>query len=204
MGRGPDWGSGGRVRIPGRNICRAFRELDSFSDEECARFLRRVRIRRRWSRWLPRVSYVVTCPLALVTLVLALIYGGGIFGPVFDAADRLGMDLFGAQELFSSLLLGVIIFGWLVGAPALMGLLWRDWLLRRALRDAIGQAICANCRQSLLGLPLIPGRSAAVRCPECGAVMVLGHIGLTPEDLLVRGDESGLGDEIGEPEGEEA
>lgn len=172
------------MRIPKSKIYRAFSELDAFSDEDCGRFLRRAKIRRPLSRWLPRLSFLITVPLAFVSFgFLMYLFESEISG-AFDAIDRaLGIRLGGLD--ISSVLYSMLFVCWPVLIPVSVYWLWRDWLLRRLLRAAIDLAICANCRHSLLGLPLLPDRAPAVRCTECGAVMELAKVGLTPEDLIV-------------------
>jgi hypothetical protein len=59
----------------------------------------------------------------------------------------------------------------------------RRWLLMRSIQFLINKASCPFCSFDLHGLRVVDG--AAVRCPECGEVILLREHGLTRRDLLL-------------------
>ncbi len=147
---------------------RAFPELDAFSDEECERFVERVKCeaRSRRRRALLDVLVIVAGPPV----------GFGASAVVYRAAEPLGVA---ASFLSVS---GVIV------AVVVAVLFMRDGLLRRYLAQRLSRAECRACRYSLLGLPVADG---AVRCPECGMVIQLRAHNLTAGDLEIwRADEA--------------
>jgi hypothetical protein len=151
------------VRVPLEKIYRAFPELDSFSDEECWRYVLQVRAQRRVKYW-PWLAGIAA-GMALFVLIPATI--------VVKFQPR----------WFEWVLIVTAVVGPL--GSGLSGMLVRDWLLITGIRNRINNTRCTACRHSLLGLPLLRDSAAdAVRCPECGAVMVLELIGLTREDLI--------------------
>jgi len=162
------------LRLPWSRIYRAFPELDQFSDDECERYLRQVYVQRRTRGW-PVVAAVA----------------GGVAWPLLAlSVARLSARSCSGQSVFFPVLL-------LVGEvlAVALPLLWmRDFLMIRSIRGRIDNTRCTACRHSLLGLPLLgppeggrPGSGAeAVRCPECGSVMVLSDLGLVTADLIPR------------------
>ena len=162
------------LRMPWSKLYRAFPELDRFTDEECERYERQVRVQGKMRRWpvVAAIAGAVLWPLVVRYLAVPLL------GPWRKS---------GLQDVFPVLLLVSEVLA--VALP----LLWvRDALLIRAIRGRIDNARCAACKHSLLGLPLLappdggpPGSGMeAVRCPECGSVMVLHVLGLVVADLI--------------------
>ncbi len=149
-----DWSA---VRILTRRIYRAFPELDGYSDEQCARFLRAAR-RGFWRQ----VFYAI-----VVFLVFAVILGMGA---------RLAAYLtehFGTSQRLRGLpdawfgVLNVLVCVPFVAAAPVAAFLARDLLLRRRVRRVLRRdGLCPMCRYSLVGLPLDAGDG--VVCPECG------------------------------------
>ncbi|MBL8876247.1 MAG: hypothetical protein JNM86_10670 [Phycisphaerae bacterium] len=141
------------MRIPGRNIWRAFRELDPFSDEQCRRFVRSAN-RLTWS--------------SAVRGVLLFALGAGILlGVLYFLAKTTSQF----DKIFRSDLAewAVLLPLWTaaVTLSPLAVLVLRDWMLIRRIRRLFrtrGQ--CTGCRYSLIGLPV--DESLAVVCPECG------------------------------------
>ncbi len=158
------------MRLPWDKIYRAFPELDPFSDEECERFVDRARAQRPISGLAALAGaavFIVAFPLGLA---------------VVRRLPQPGLPPDGPFELYAVLfILGT------VGAGALAGLLVRDRLLIRAIRDRVTLARCPACHYSLLGLKVqTEGWETRVRCPECGAEHDLAAIGLTAADLIPR------------------
>jgi hypothetical protein len=161
------------MRLPWDKVYRAFPELDRFSDEECERYILQVRSQKKVGA-LPGV-------LSFLSVLLWILLG--------FPAIAWAMRGPGASSEPIMMLKGALVIAGVVGTPFLTYYVVRDYRLRRALRDRIDNARCPKCRQSLLGLPLIPGAPRpAVRCTECGGFIELGTIGLTPTDILPRGN----------------
>ena len=145
------------MRLPLSKVWRAFPELDRFSDEQCARFVRASR--RGTGR-----------PIRLVATAATLLAGwaGGLMLIVWMTAGR--KPVFRAWDSPTTLgtlaLCGVMILIFLVAsAPAI---LLRDRLLRRRIMRIITlRGRCLMCKYNLLGLPV--GPDLLVTCPECGA-----------------------------------
>lgn len=155
------------MRFPLTKIYRAFPQLDSFSDDECERY---VRYAYRQSR------FRIGCA-PVIAFVIALIAWVTISGLVIAALDRFGI-LPIQPEL--SLLLGVVST---FAVPAIIALIVRDRVLLGVLHDRLRTARCPGCEFSLLGLPV---KAGTARCPECGMNITLHEHNLTPEDLLIR------------------
>lgn len=160
------------MRVPWSRIYRAFPELDRFTDEECERYVRQVRVQGRTRGWPLLAGFA-----GAILWVVVVRYGAGLVRPGYNVI----------AEVF---ILGSII-GFVL-AICLPLLITRDRLLIGSIRRRIDNARCTKCRQSLLGLPFLapgpPEDNAAVRCPECGSVMVLAELGLKPADLLARAE----------------
>lgn len=150
------------MRLPLSKAYRAFPELDAFSDEECERFVERVKCEARWRRRRALLDVLVIVAGPPVGFVASAV--------VYRATEPLGVA---ASFLSVS---GVIV------AIVVAVLFMRDGLLRRYLAQRLSRAECRACRYSLLVLAVTGG---AVRCPECGAVTVLAERGLSEEDLLI-------------------
>ena len=175
------------IRLPQKKIYRAFPELDRFTEEECERFMLRVSARQGSVSTLPGLTLYLTVPLGGFAAYESTGFLFVRFEDSFDLAGRYLLRHIGTTLMLTELVFVTNIALWLVLLPAFVTLTWRDRRLRSALRRSIDTAVCAQCGQSLLGLPLLPGAGPErVRCPECGVPATLEDIGLTPDDLLVR------------------
>jgi ribosomal protein S27E len=163
------------VRIPLSKVYRAFPELDRFSDAECERYVLQVRIQHR--------SQLAALPI-LASALVAVLWCGGL--PLLVLGQRSVRAYLRRTQDLNDLGVAATVMT-LCLSVALAGYLTRDWVVRRHIAGRIDNARCANCRHSLLGLPLLASHADdAVRCPECGSVMVLHTIGLTVDDLIPR------------------
>lgn len=162
--------------IPIRHIYRAFRELDQIPDDECRRFLRRVRLQQTWVSIIPRLVLACLCGAAA-----AWWFGHTVYAWVRPE--------FVHERAMTAGLVGAVVAGGLTAGIA--GLLVRDAQLWLGLRRELRRTCCPNCGYSLLGLPVrrvgfgvpMPG-DAKVRCTECGLMIVLSEQGLAPHDLV--------------------
>jgi hypothetical protein len=160
------------MRLPWDKVYRAFPELDRFSDEECERYILQVKAQKKIGPY-PGL-------LTFGSVLLCIIFGAPIGGKWLFEGPATGPD-----AVF--MLRGAALICGFAGVPAFTYCITRDVRLRRALRARIDNARCPTCKQSLLGLPLIPGAPRpAVRCTECGGYIELSTIGLTPTDILPR------------------
>lgn len=164
------------MRLPFSKPYRAFSEFDSFSEEECRRYARELRIHRPF--------LVVVMPrLATVLVAIAWTIGWPL------AVDHLPVNRFiPLPESHDGRLLMLLIST--IIAAAFAGFLLRDIFLWLGFREEVRGASCPKCRQSLLGVPVQsigtepdPAKRF-VRCPECGRKFVLLDIGITPRDLI--------------------
>jgi hypothetical protein len=146
------------MRIPGRKIWRAFKELDQFSDEQCARFVKRAR-----GGWIPRIA---------LSLFVAGVFGATFLGlliAMIRVHTSLGLDK--RSDYSDSFIAwttagGILIVGTI--AP-MLALLLRDFILRAAIWRVLNLGgVCQACHYPLHGLPLPV--SLECPCPECGHV----------------------------------
>lgn len=144
-----------RILVRSR-LWRAFPELDRYADEQCERFVRAARRRGFW-RALGVIALLGT--LSLLTAGLALAAAALTVGAF--AQRRSGAAAFTLAEAVSALAFISVAF---LGFCAVY--LVRDWLLRRRIAYVLrARGVCANCRYSLIGLPVSP--AFKVHCPEC-------------------------------------
>jgi hypothetical protein len=138
-------------------IYRAFPELDSFSNERCKRFVQAAK--RPWgvkARMLGAGvgTFLVSAVLldAAIVLVVSEIQGPRQVDP--------------PTPILALLVIGFIAI--LAGCGAL-GLVAKDFVLRRRLRDVLRtRGRCHSCRYLLVGVAVSPTHE--VVCPECGFV----------------------------------
>ncbi len=160
--------------------------MDRFTDDQCACFLRTIRLRRWWIRF----AALLVWALSFVVLVFLFPFCAQ---PLFHNPWVNGFD---RMVLFRLPCCGEITPGDLfvtsasvllvIGLPMLFSVFTRDQLLGWALDRHILGARCPGCRQSLLGLPIDfdeAGGGPRTRCPECGRVWMLRDLGLAPADL---------------------
>ncbi len=154
------------MRIPGRKIWRAFKELDQFSDEQCARFVRAATAFGWGAAFRGLFLFVAGASslLGILWLVASLTYEW----------DRTFRPAWLAMPATMAV--------WTVGITLspLLVLVLRDWLLLRRIRHLLrDRGVCSVCRYSLIGLPI--GDELRVACPECGSITTvdasLGELG---------------------------
>lgn len=145
---------------------RAYPEFDGYSDEQCRKLLLQARLRRGDAAWV--------LPL-LASIVLVGFWSIVALGVIRALATLLGITV-GGGNLWAALLLFVV--------PAfIVSFVWlRRTMLVRSVRRLVNRAACPYCEFSLVGLPV---RTNAVRCPECGQVVILSQNGLSPEDVRI-------------------
>ncbi len=164
------------MRVPISQVYRAFPELDRFSDQQCKAFIARARKSISYgavARW---TTGAVIASLALCCIVQV---------PLVAVVDRFALIVTGKRDAFLEAA-AVSVFMW-VGAPALAGLIVRDVVFRRRLREVIWRNLerirCPHCRYSLLGQRVSEGH--VIRCPECGGHTTLADLGLASEQELM-------------------
>ena len=163
------------MRIPRDKLYRAFPELDRFSDEQCERFVQRVRITAtyRLGSW-AAIGFTVVVATGLIASGLA----------VLDEHLHRSLWLKLSRRTADTLLLVYWLVP-IVSIPPFVGLLTRDIVLRIYLRWAVQMQIervrCRSCKYLLIGQVANAG---LVTCPECGARNSLQSLGLTEQDLV--------------------
>lgn len=148
-------------RLPTRRVYRAFRELDTYNDEQCRRFVQAAKgsIRRR----LFALAFI-----ALVTLIgtsASLVSFWYIQRTLLDPHRSLniGHPLVTWYGWLLNITLGIA--GFAVGP--ILGYLTRDFFLIRRIRHILRtRGTCISCRYTLVGLFVTP--DLHVTCPECG------------------------------------
>jgi hypothetical protein len=157
------------MRIPYHNVCRAFPELDPFSDEQCQRFLHAT-MRKHWiSRQGIRLLMIAMFCAGWILLTL-------IAMPIVIS--------FGPKYLTWQVPIAIIsvIIGAFAGGVA--GLMIRDRWLRKLLSRRLLELACPACTYSLLGLAAQEGR---IICPECGVPYEMTKENVEPDTTLVAG-----------------
>ncbi len=142
------------MRVPTRKVWRAFPELDRFSDEQCARFVRAAE--HTWAGVARAVVAVLVCVPCWAVGLVAFVFVVG----------RLGVALWLLERSWGPFVLFLALVLWIIAAT--LPAWWiRDAWLRRDIARVMGPAAaCRDCGYSLLGLP-VP-LSLRVVCPECG------------------------------------
>lgn len=173
------------MRVPWSKAYRAFPEFDRLSDEDCERYLLGLRRQGRLRWWKPILTFLLAVPLLSVPLLAVL--GWFFSGPGVEFVVWLDGFEFGPNWSLSVLFFGGLVPLILWGLPHGVALIARDRVIRQALKKQINLALCASCRQSLIGLPFIQiGGETGVRCPECGERWTLVALGLVPDDIRPR------------------
>ena len=141
---------------------------------------RRARKHRDWSRWLPRLSFVITVPIALLMLMLVSFVVGRPDQRLLDATDAWIESVFGVRTIIPDLIVVSVCVLWTLGIPAAIALLWRDAQIQEEMARMVAALECFDCGQSLVGLPVLDqDHEPRVRCPECGFCIRLRELGLT-------------------------
>lgn len=145
------------MRIPASKVYRAFPELDKFSDEQCANFVRAAD-RHRHGRAVRLVLQFLAAGIALPTLGGVIVVLARVSG--FDSTlDPRGGDPY---MVWAGLFMLVVFFG-----TGFTWLVTKDILLRRSIRKVMDdRGTCPVCRYGLTGLPVTT--DGRVICPECG------------------------------------
>lgn len=149
------------MRVPGRKIWRAFKELDQFSDEQCTRFVKRA-------YGGPFFRLLIS---AFVFGVFAVTFLG-LLTVMLWAHTALELDnrsKYSDAAITWTTAAGVLIVGFT--AP-MLALLVRDFILRSAIWRVLNLGgVCRNCHYPLHGLPL--SEALECTCPECSALTVV-------------------------------
>ncbi len=178
------------MRLITRQIHLAFPELDRYSEEQCARFLRAAR-----GSWLRRVTRIVA--IWLVGAVISI--GGVLLVAAITSSVLPEFDLPTASGLRFYAVIGVMVLALALGPMSAIFL--RDRLLGRRVRLILRiRGVCQSCWYSLVGLAVSP--ASTVSCPECGAVNTvdpsLGEL-TTDESGRLRFQPEGGHVELGHP-----
>lgn len=145
------------MRIPGRKIWRAFSELDEFSDEQCARF-----VRSAWGGWVQRMLASV---LVIGTFAATLLVVGWAMVWLYSELDIDNRKRYSDLQIA---MMAVPIVVVVAAAAPFMALIARDLLLRGLVWRVLNiGGVCTKCNYPLYGLPL--SKEMMCSCPECGA-----------------------------------
>ena len=163
------------MRLPTLKVYRAFSAFDDVPDEECERYVRRVRANC--------TSGEALAPCIIAALAGVLWLAGWPLAIFWLNAERyVPMPARGEARLIFLLITAVL-------AAALAGLLVRDAVLYLGLRRELARTNCRKCGFSLRGVPVStigtepdPAKTF-VRCPECGRKYCLLDIGVAAHEL---------------------
>lgn len=145
------------MRIPASKVYRAFPELDKFSDEQCANFVRAAD-RHRHGRAIRLVLQF------LISGVVFAALGGGMvaIANVWRLGSTMNPSGGDPYMVWAGLFMLVAFFG-----TGFTWLVTKDILLRRSIRKVMDdRGTCPVCRYGLTGLPVTA--DGRVICPECG------------------------------------
>ncbi len=157
------------MRLPVTRLAMAFPELDGLTDVE------RERLLERWKLASYRVRRI-----PFIWGFSASFFWFGLLSILFEKDILAFWPLTVANgDLFrlAVLPLGAIVSGSLVGLVA------RDFCLRRELRRMLTDVFCISCEHSLRGLPVV---ESSVTCPECGRDMTLDELHVDEQQLGAR------------------
>ena len=148
------------MRLPTRHIYRAFPELDTYSDEQCQRFMRASR---------GGFARTIVHAAIILAITLAGFVGGSLFLFWFINSTTQNvpiMNLGKPAPLWQSILYTILIIATVAFGP-ILGFLARDFLVIDRIRWILrSRGLCPTCRYSLVGLAV--DEHARVLCPECG------------------------------------
>lgn len=113
------------MRIPVSKIYRAFPELDSFTDEQCERFMKRIELSKA-RKILTNAAFLLISGLGLAINFVVL---DPLIGVIFD------FDKLGTRRIATVLLVVIPIV--LLILPFALGLIARDFCLRSYLQMVI-------------------------------------------------------------------
>lgn len=150
------------MRIPRRDVYRAFPELDRFADDRCREFVAHAQANRRLSR-----AASLLGALLMAVILWALL--GALWIPALSSFPG------GPGPVAMILAISTTVL-----SGALAGLRIRDRWLRWAIGQQIDAARCPACRYSLLGIPAAGG---VITCPECGDGRAVAELTTSPEQL---------------------
>lgn len=142
------------MRLLTRKIYRAFPELDSFSDEQCVRFVKAVNASKTRLVIRGLISTVFAIGLGIVFLGLA-IWGATELADAWHFSEGLFWVFWGVSGTLA------LLFAFIPG------LILGDLLLRLSVRSLLKRCgACPQCGYSLLGIRV--GPEFVITCPECG------------------------------------
>lgn len=147
------------MRLITRKIYRAFEELDPYTDDQCARFVKAAN--RGWIR--RGVHLVLVLGIGTLIGVTSVMFGSVVL--LAGRVERLVQGPGLMKVVGIALMLAMLVLICIPGPVA--GFIVRDRLLRRRLRRALRvKGVCTGCGYGLVGLPV--GIGNRVTCPECG------------------------------------
>lgn len=149
------------LRLPIKHLHRAFPELDSYSDEQCLRFIHAARgsVRRR------ALHVVLIAFATMLTLAVGISLAGYLLAVALPRTRTLDISNPAVPWYGIVVNIAIAILGVAVGP--FTGYLVRDFLLIRRVRHILRtRGTCISCRYTLVGLVVAP--DLKVTCPECG------------------------------------
>lgn len=147
-------------RLPVKHLYRAFPELDTYSDEQCQRFMRASR---------GGFARTIVHAAIILAITIAGFIGGSLFLIWFISSTTQNvpiMNLGRPAPLWQAILYTILIIATVALGP-ILGFLARDFLVIDRIRWILrSRGLCPTCRYSLVGLAV--DAESRVLCPECG------------------------------------
>ncbi len=161
------------MRLLVRNIYRAFPELDAYSAEQCAGFMKAA----NQGGWRGLRIALLVGP-GFIVACLSATFGGGVIGTGLERAMLAWTRRTNLPEILEALVLFSGIAS--IGLPCFVAiLLLRDFVLRQRVHEVLRfGGKCAGCGHVLIGLHRRDG--GGMICPECGAQTDLTSTHATP------------------------
>jgi len=140
------------MRLWRRKSWRAFPELDTFSDEQCAIWVREIRRREVLS-----ALQMLYFAFAAMVMTAAAVVSAGIHGARW-LMHLSGIAIHRYETAAILMVLGLV-------AGLLVGKYIHDRWLRKHLRQRLRGLLCVGCRYPLAG---VQPNGIVLTCPECG------------------------------------
>ncbi|MBX3316526.1 MAG: hypothetical protein KF902_06640 [Phycisphaeraceae bacterium] len=152
------------LRLPIKHLHRAFPELDGYSDEQCAKFVRAARGSTRRDRFVRSLVHFLI--IAVINVVCFLAGAAFLFWVVGRFFASSPFSSTGPRVPFREAVAVVVICTAVISIGPILGYLARDFLVIDRIRWILrSRGMCATCRYSLVGLAVSPDNR--VTCPEC-------------------------------------
>ncbi len=152
------------IRLPIKHLHRAFPELDSYSDEQCLRFVRASRGSTRRERLTRALIHLFI--IGLINVVCFLAGAGFLFWITECFFSGSPLIATGPRMPWWEAIAVMLVLTAVVAVGPILGYLARDFFVIDRIRWILrSRGLCETCRYSLVGLAV--SGDNRVTCPEC-------------------------------------